>query len=227
MISSMLPALSKRVLSISKTQVYKCLQMNAHRSISTSRLLLANVTVEVPALGESISEGSVASFEKAIGEVVDVDDVIAVIETDKVTVEIKSPYKGTLVELLCAESDEITVGSPLYTIDTNDSVVVPEKTTNTEAPVASSSSSASTSAPTSGSHKKRVPLIKFLGKRSLLKKDPAQSSSATSTSTATADHQLSPVASMYDNYNAATLGRPGLTEAEIEAVETGGASLFA
>lgn len=66
------------------------------------------VAVDVPALGESISEGSVSSFEKAIGkivpptqyeskitffcvagDIVDVDDVIAVIETDKVTVRTK------------------------------------------------------------------------------------------------------------------------------------------
>lgn len=82
----------------------------------------------------------------------------------------------------------------------------------------------------------RVPLIKFLGKRSLLKHAPSSAhASATTPSPASAHHStapvdrhsLSPVAAMFDGYDAATLGRPGLTAAEMEAVETGGASLFA
>ena len=77
---------------------------------------------------------------------------------------------------------------------------------------------------------KRVPLIKFLGKRSLLKKSDhsttVESTNTTTSATAEYGHELSPVASLYDNYDAAGLGRPGLTDEEIEAVETGGASLF-
>ena len=70
---------------------------------------------------------------------------------------------------------------------------------------------------------KRIPLIKFLGKRSLLKnkKTPPQTDSSLSIPS------LNPVESQYDNYDAATLGRPLLTDAEIDAVESGGASLFA
>jgi hypothetical protein len=75
---------------------------------------------------------------------------------------------------------------------------------------------------------KRVPLIKFLGKRSLLKKSDHSTTVESTNTTATAEygHELSPVASLYDNYDAAGLGRPALTDEEIEAVETGGASLF-
>lgn len=50
--------------------------------------------------------------------------------------------------------------------------------------------------------------------------------STNTTATAEYGHELSPVASLYDNYDAAGLGRPALTDEEIEAVETGGASLF-
>ena len=73
---------------------------------------------------------------------------------------------------------------------------------------------------------KRVPLIKFLGKRSLLKAKAAPAASPAAPSSASAGYDLHPVASMYDEYDTAHLGRPLLTEAEMEAVETGGASLF-
>lgn len=76
---------------------------------------------------------------------------------------------------------------------------------------------------------KRVPLIKFLGKRSLLKAPPSSSPPPSSTETissSSSGYTLIPVASSYDGYDTATLGRPLLTEAEMEAVETGGASLF-
>ena len=75
---------------------------------------------------------------------------------------------------------------------------------------------------------KRVPLIKFLGKRSLLKATSHTSNTSTQSSVGTvAGYDLTPVTSLYDEYDQATLGRPGLSEAEMEAVETGGASLFA
>jgi hypothetical protein len=74
-------------------------------------------------------------------------------------------------------------------------------------------------------------MIKFLGKRSLLKKSAPSSTppppAATATATNDASYDITPVASMYDDYDTARLGRPVMTDAEIEAVETGGASLFA
>lgn len=52
--------------------------------------------VFVPALGESISEGTIATLVKKQGDYVNTDDVIALIETDKVTLDIKSPGSGVL-----------------------------------------------------------------------------------------------------------------------------------
>jgi 2-oxoglutarate dehydrogenase E2 component (dihydrolipoamide succinyltransferase) len=69
----------------------------------------AVVVVNVPSLGESISEGSIASWGKSVGSPVAIDDVIAVIETDKVTVDIKSPFSGTIVELLGEPSSTVSV----------------------------------------------------------------------------------------------------------------------
>ena len=66
------------------------------------------VTVNVPPLGESITEGSIAQWEKAPGDTVNVDDVVAVIETDKVTVDIKSVFGGKMSEQLVAATETVT-----------------------------------------------------------------------------------------------------------------------
>jgi 2-oxoglutarate dehydrogenase E2 component (dihydrolipoamide succinyltransferase) len=63
--------------------------------------------MNVPQLGDSISEGAIASWGKSVGSSVSVDDVIAVIETDKVTVDIKSPYSGQIVELFGSPSSTV------------------------------------------------------------------------------------------------------------------------
>jgi Biotin-requiring enzyme len=62
----------------------------------------------VPALGESITEGSIASWSKNVGDHVAVDDVIVIVETDKVTVDIKSTNRGTLIAHLA--SDNVSFG---------------------------------------------------------------------------------------------------------------------
>jgi pyruvate/2-oxoglutarate dehydrogenase complex dihydrolipoamide acyltransferase (E2) component len=74
-------------------------------------------TVETPEMGESITEGTYAATLKSPGDAVAVDDVVLQIETDKVTLDVRSPYNGALVEFLVEEGDTVTVGMPLFTID--------------------------------------------------------------------------------------------------------------
>jgi biotin carboxyl carrier protein len=74
------------------------------KQIHSSSYLAKLVTESVPALGESITEGSIASWTKAVGDKVAVDDVIAIVETDKVTVDIKASYSGTLVKQLATDT---------------------------------------------------------------------------------------------------------------------------
>ena len=78
------------------------------RTFFSTPISLEVVTINVPALGESISEGSIATWEKAAGDSVNIDDVVAVIETDKVTVDIKSAFSGKMVEQLAGESDSVS-----------------------------------------------------------------------------------------------------------------------
>src|SRR4051794_489624 len=72
--------------------------------------------VEVPALGESITEGTLAQWLKKPGEAVAQDEPIASLETDKVTVEVPSPVAGVLSERLVQEGDTVAVGAVIARI---------------------------------------------------------------------------------------------------------------
>src|SRR5207302_10015028 len=73
--------------------------------------------VEVPALGESITEGTLAQWLKKPGEAVAADEPIASLETDKVSVEVPSPVAGVLTEQLVKEGDNVAVGAVIARID--------------------------------------------------------------------------------------------------------------
>ena len=60
--------------------------------------------IKVPALGESVSEATVAKWMKAPGDAVAVDEPLVELETDKVTVEIPSPVAGTSSPLIASIS---------------------------------------------------------------------------------------------------------------------------
>jgi len=73
--------------------------------------------VQVPALGESITEGTLAQWLKKPGEAVKADEPIASLETDKVSVEVPSPVAGVLIEQLVEEGDNVAVGAVIARID--------------------------------------------------------------------------------------------------------------
>jgi 2-oxoglutarate dehydrogenase E2 component (dihydrolipoamide succinyltransferase) len=73
--------------------------------------------VQVPTLGESITEGTLAQWLKKPGEAVAADEPIANLETDKVSVEVPSPVAGVLTEQLVKEGDNVAVGAVIARID--------------------------------------------------------------------------------------------------------------
>src|SRR5215217_6669249 len=75
--------------------------------------------VQVPTLGESITEGTLAQWLKKPGEAVAADEPIASLETDKVSVEVPSPVAGVMTEQLAAEGDNVAVGAVIARIDQN------------------------------------------------------------------------------------------------------------
>jgi pyruvate dehydrogenase E2 component (dihydrolipoamide acetyltransferase) len=72
--------------------------------------------VTMPALGESVAEGTITRWLKQIGESVEVDEPLLEVSTDKVDTEIPSPVAGTLLEISAGEDDTVEVGAKLAVI---------------------------------------------------------------------------------------------------------------
>ncbi|MFC0504384.1 2-oxoglutarate dehydrogenase, E2 component, dihydrolipoamide succinyltransferase [Micromonospora costi] len=72
--------------------------------------------VTMPALGESVTEGTVTRWLKQVGDTVEVDEPLLEVSTDKVDTEIPSPVAGTLLEIKVAEDETAEVGAPLAVI---------------------------------------------------------------------------------------------------------------
>lgn len=77
------------------------------------------VDVMVPALGESVSEATVASWFKKPGDTVAVDEMLCELETDKVSVEVPSPAAGVLSEILAESGSTVAAGGKLAVISGN------------------------------------------------------------------------------------------------------------
>lgn len=75
------------------------------------------VSVTLPALGESVSEGTVTRWLKAEGERVEADEPLLEVSTDKVDTEIPSPVSGILASIKVAEDETVEVGAELAVID--------------------------------------------------------------------------------------------------------------
>ena len=72
--------------------------------------------VTLPALGESVTEGTVTRWLKKVGDTVAVDEPLVEISTDKVDTEIPSPVAGVIEEILVAEDDTVEVGAVLVRV---------------------------------------------------------------------------------------------------------------
>jgi 2-oxoglutarate dehydrogenase E2 component (dihydrolipoamide succinyltransferase) len=72
--------------------------------------------VTMPALGESVTEGTVTRWLKDVGDAVAIDEPLLEVSTDKVDTEIPSPVAGTLQEILVAEDETVSVGTDLAVI---------------------------------------------------------------------------------------------------------------
>ncbi len=75
-------------------------------------------TLQMPAVGETVTEGTVERWLKQPGDHVDKYEPIVEINTDKVNVELPSPVSGTLIEILAPEGATVVVGAALATIET-------------------------------------------------------------------------------------------------------------
>ena len=74
-------------------------------------------SVQMPALGESVSEGTVTRWLKKEGDTVEVDEPLLEVSTDKVDTEIPSPAAGTLKKIVADEDETVEIGGELAVID--------------------------------------------------------------------------------------------------------------
>jgi 2-oxoglutarate dehydrogenase E2 component (dihydrolipoamide succinyltransferase) len=81
------------------------------------------IQIKVPALGESVTEATVAKWFKKVGEAVAADEPVVELETDKVTVEVRAEGAGTLAEVIAGEGAEVGVGAVLGVIGDAGAVV--------------------------------------------------------------------------------------------------------
>ncbi|MGV0400887.1 biotin/lipoyl-containing protein, partial [Corynebacterium segmentosum] len=77
-------------------------------------------SVEMPELGESVTEGTITQWLKSVGDTVEVDEPLLEVSTDKVDTEIPSPVAGTILEIKAEEDDTIEVGEVIAVIGDED-----------------------------------------------------------------------------------------------------------
>lgn len=73
-------------------------------------------SVEMPELGESVTEGTITTWLKGVGDTVEVDEPLLEVSTDKVDTEIPSPVEGTILEIMAEEDDTVEVGQVICVI---------------------------------------------------------------------------------------------------------------
>ena len=87
----------------------------------------ATVNVLLPALGESVTEGTITRWLKNVGDSVSLDEAIVEISTDKVDTELPSPAAGVIAEIKVAQDQVAAVGAVLAVISTSASAATPPK----------------------------------------------------------------------------------------------------
>src|SRR5437764_5096778 len=79
---------------------------------------IGTVQVVMPAMGDSVAEGTVLEWHKQEGDSVAADETLVEISTDKVDAEVPAPVAGTVVKIHAAEGDTVTIGALLAEIST-------------------------------------------------------------------------------------------------------------
>ena len=95
----------------------------------------STVNVVLPALGESVTEGTITRWLKNVGDSVSLDEAIVEISTDKVDTELPSPAAGVITEIKVAQDQVAAVGAVLAVISSSAGAVAPKPATPAPAPV--------------------------------------------------------------------------------------------
>jgi 2-oxoglutarate dehydrogenase E2 component (dihydrolipoamide succinyltransferase) len=108
-----------------------------------------SVEIKVPTLGESITEAIVGKWHKKVGDAVAVDEPVAVLETDKVTIDVQAPEAGTIEAITFTEGAKVKIGDVIGKLTPGaggakaSGATVPKAAVQTPAPVAAPAPAAS------------------------------------------------------------------------------------
>jgi pyruvate/2-oxoglutarate dehydrogenase complex dihydrolipoamide acyltransferase (E2) component len=143
--------------------------------ISSCASLWSTLQVKVPPLGESITDGTVAAILRQAGDHVEEDDPLIQIETDKVTVDVRTPVAGTVKSVLVSTGDTVAVdhvvaviteGEAAGRVESSDvtmkDIPKPKKEVRTRDPGPPVNEGQTVAAPSDRAH---VPLISFPSRR--------------------------------------------------------------
>lgn len=197
------------------------------------RRALALQRFPVPEMGDSITEGTLLEFAKQVGDVVGMEEMIASVETDKVTVEVRAPAAGTITQLFANVNDTVIVGGDFMEIDVGVGEVAaaataaapPAAAASSDAPTPSAAAAATAPAGARRHPSGKASLISFppRGARALRAATPApmpKAASAPAPKPAEAAKKRTAVAGHF------SIARLPMSEEEMEAVMSGGASTY-
>jgi len=232
--SSVVGRNSKRVV-ISKSAARVIATHTTRSFISTTLPRLEQHTINVPTMGDSITEGTIVEWTAQIGQAIKEGDVVALVETDKVTVDIKAELDGVLTQQFGAVDDTVEVGAALYELDTEaEATVVADTVGGADAPPVPAAEQSDDTPPVveqqiqsappppaaSETPPGRVPSIKFLGKSGWASRRSGQEPTPAVPTTSPTGAVTMDGSAITSNY-----GRPVFSEAEMEALMMGGANL--
>ncbi len=104
--------------------------------------------VQLPKLGESVTEGTIGAWLKQVGDHVDKYEALVEITTDKVNAEVPSPLTGTIIQITAQEGETLPVGAELCVIDAGGGAAEPIEAAQPEQPTATTASEMPTAAST-------------------------------------------------------------------------------
>ncbi|WP_240910960.1 biotin/lipoyl-containing protein [Thermococcus sp. MV5] len=82
---------------------------------------MSSVNVIMPKLGMTMKKGTIIEWKKKVGEKVEKEEIIAIVESEKLTGEVKAPASGVLAKILHDIGDEVSVGEVIAIIETEGS----------------------------------------------------------------------------------------------------------
>jgi len=139
---------------------------------------MARHDIVMPQMGESITTGTITKWHKKVGDVIEIDEILLEISTDKVESEIPAPVKGKIAALLYKEGDTIDVGKKIAEIETDLNAAIggasatstptasasKAETKTAAAPVATATAVAETHVEHSDGRRFYTPLVRALAK---------------------------------------------------------------